>query len=164
MSIELSNRHWSWRESLNPKGYCQLLRESLPKWNLLSLFLIRAELDADENEDQVQQNAYKVGTDVTSPANRPYSELGKILDGLARRHNVRGPYSIAQLVSEVAGYEITGQAISRYFYGEIRPKSAFIAAFADTIELTREERDALAWFYTYGSHLDGSSELFDGPS
>jgi hypothetical protein len=98
---------------------------------------------------------------VTSRGNKPYSELGKLLDGLARKHNVRGPYSIAQQVFEVTGYKVTGQAVSRYFYGEMWPKSAFIAAFADAIYLTIKERDALAWLYSYGVHLDGTRELFD---
>jgi hypothetical protein len=76
---------------------------------------------------------------------------------------VRGPYAIAQRVLEVAGYEITGQAVSRYLYGEIWPKPPFIAAFADTLNLSTKERDSLAWLYSYGVHPNGNREVFDDP-
>ena len=82
--------------------------------------------------------------------NNPYSELGKLLDALARSRDVRGPYDIALHVKSVAGHYVSGQAVSKYLYGEYLPKHAFIEAFADSFELTLQERTDLAWSYTYG--------------
>jgi hypothetical protein len=87
---------------------------------------------------------------VNTRTDRPYGELGKLMDSIARKHDVRGPYNIAQLVTAVTGYKVTGQAVSRYFYGDSWPKPGFVSAFAQAIELTKDERDALAWLYTYG--------------
>jgi hypothetical protein len=83
----------------------------------------------------------------------PYSQLGKILDDLARRRDVRGPYNIARHVMSVSSYEASGQAVSKYMYGKSLPKPAFIKAFAQTFELTPQEQVELAWVYAYGSHL-----------
>ena len=85
--------------------------------------------------------------------NKPYSELGKLLDALARSKDVRGPYNIAYYLEDVTGYEVSGQAISKYLYGEYLPKQAFVEAFADAFELTPKERRELAWVYVYGSPL-----------
>ncbi len=82
---------------------------------------------------------------------KPYSELGKLLDSLARRQNVRGPYNIARYVEEVTGYAASGQAVSKCLYGKSLPKQEFIEAFADAFGLTPQERSELAWVYTYGS-------------
>ncbi len=82
--------------------------------------------------------------------NRHYSELGKLLDALARSRDVRGPYNIALHVNSVTGHNVSGQAVSKYLYGEYLPKQAFIRAFADAFELTPQERSELAWVYVYG--------------
>jgi hypothetical protein len=92
----------------------------------------------------------------TSGKNRPYSELGKMLDALARNRDVRGPYNIAYHVREATGYEVSGQAVSKYLYGESVPKREFIKAFTDAFELTSYERAELAWLYTYGSRSDAA--------
>jgi hypothetical protein len=86
----------------------------------------------------------------TSGKRRPYCELGKMLDDLARSRDVRGPYNIAYYLKEVAGYEVSGQAVSKCLYGEFLPKHAFIGAFTEALNLTSEERSKLAWVYTYG--------------
>jgi hypothetical protein len=82
---------------------------------------------------------------------KPYSELGKILDDLARERDVRGPYNIANHLQNVTGYEVSGQGLSKYVYGENVPKPEFVRAFAEAFELTPQERGKLAWVYTYGS-------------
>lgn len=92
---------------------------------------------------------------------RPYSELGKVLDALARERDARGPYNIAQQVQDVAGYRVTGQAVSKYLYGESLPKRPFIEAFAEAFVLTPQERAQLAWVYAYGSRSDADF-LFRG--
>ena len=86
----------------------------------------------------------------TSGKRRPYCELGKVLDALARSRDVRGPYNIASYLRDVAGFEVSGQAVSKYLYGESWPKHAFIGAFTEALNLTSEERSKLAWVYTYG--------------
>ena len=81
---------------------------------------------------------------------KPYCELGKLLDSIARKRDVRGPYCIARRINAVAGYEISGQAVSRYFYGSSWPGSDFMGAFVQTFDLSEGERHTLARFYTYG--------------
>jgi hypothetical protein len=82
---------------------------------------------------------------------KAYCELGKVLDILARKRNVRGPYSIARQINTGAQYEVSGQVISRYLYGSTRPSPNFIRAFVQAFDLSKEECDTLAWFYTYES-------------
>ena len=86
----------------------------------------------------------------TSGKRRLYCELGKMLDALARSRDVRGPYNIASYLKDVAGFEASGQAVSKYLYGELWPKHAFIGAFTEALNLTSEERGKFAWVYTYG--------------
>jgi hypothetical protein len=90
----------------------------------------------------------------TNGKNKPYSELGKVLDVLARERDVRGPYNIAQHLEDVIGYEVSGQAVSKYLYGVYIPNRGFIKAFVEVLELSHRERMELAWVYTYGSRLD----------
>jgi len=90
----------------------------------------------------------------TNGKSRPYCELGKVLDALARERDVRGPYNIAHQVQDTTGFEVSGQALSKYMYGEYLPKREFIKAFTDAFELTSYERAELAWLYTYGSRSD----------
>ena len=52
--------------------------------------------------------------------------------------------NIAYYVREASDHEVSGQAVSKYLYGQ-----PFIEAFADALELTPEERIRLAWIYTY---------------
>jgi hypothetical protein len=80
---------------------------------------------------------------------KAYCELGKVLDILARKRDVRGPYSIARQINTGAEYKVSGQTISRYLYGSIRPSPNFIKAFVQAFELSKEESDKLARFYTY---------------
>jgi hypothetical protein len=62
-------------------------------------------------------------------------------------------------VQEVSGHSITGQAVSRYFHDGAYPKPAFMRAFAVTFDLSEEERDRLAWAYTFGiNYRSGAAE------
>ncbi len=81
---------------------------------------------------------------------KPYCELGKLLDTLARSRDIRGPYNIAAYLSEVTEHEVSGQSVSKYLFGINEPKQAFIVAFADAFELTEQERLELAWAYAFG--------------
>ncbi len=82
---------------------------------------------------------------------KSYSELGKLLDALAREKDIRGPYEMSRYLQGVTGYEITGQALSKYLYGKSSPRPAFLKAFAEAFKLTSQERAVLAWTYAYGS-------------
>jgi hypothetical protein len=94
----------------------------------------------------------------TNGQRKPYSELGKLLDAMARERDVRGPYNIAHHLEEVVGYQVSGQGISNYMYGENLPKPKFTETFAEAFELTAQERAELAWAYAYGSRLDPAHE------
>src|SRR3712207_6016681 len=91
----------------------------------------------------------------SSGRHKPYSELGKVLDSLARSRLIRGPYNIAWQIKEITGHRISGQMVSKYLYGQSLPKRAFIEAFCDTFELTQQEKSELAWTYTYGYRPEG---------
>ncbi len=88
--------------------------------------------------------------------NRRYCELGKMLDALARKRDVRGPYNIAHQVQNATGFEVSGQTVSKYLYGESLPRREFIKTFTDAFELPSYERAELAWLYTYGSRSDAA--------
>ena len=100
----------------------------------------------------------------TNGKNRPYSELGKMLDALARNRDVRGPYNIAHHVQDTTGLEVSGQAVSKHLYGKYLPKREFIKAFTDAFELNSYERAELAWLYTYGSRSDAADSRRRQPS
>ncbi len=80
-----------------------------------------------------------------------YSELGKMLDILARERDVRGPYNIANHIENATGDKVSGQVLSKYLYGRSFPKREFMQAFTEAFALTPQERGKLAWVYTYGS-------------
>ena len=86
-----------------------------------------------------------------SSKDKPYSELGKMLDELARERDVRGPYNIAYHLQGLTGYEASGQVVSQYMYGRSFPRREFIETFAEAFELTPQERGRLAWVYAYDS-------------
>lgn len=83
------------------------------------------------------------------PNGKPYSPLGEVMDELARRRNVRGPYLVAKYVRERTGRGPSGSSFSDYFYGNITPKREVIGLFTEAFELTEEEQRELAWAYTY---------------
>lgn len=80
----------------------------------------------------------------------PYSELGKAIDELARRRQVRGPYNIAYYIEDATGYKVSGQAVSKHLRGEHLPGREFVKAFAEAFELSPQEQEELAWIYAYG--------------
>ena len=82
---------------------------------------------------------------------KSYCELGEVLDELARRRSVRGPYGIAKYLAGASGYETSGQVVSRYLHGKAVPKRVFLESFAAAFRLTYKERQELAWVYAYGS-------------
>jgi hypothetical protein len=99
----------------------------------------------------------------TTGKHKPYSELGKLLDTLARERAVREPYNIAYHLEEEMGYKVSGQGMSKYMYGHSLPKPKFLEVFAEAFQLSVQERMGLAWAYAYGSRLD-LSMLVDGQS
>src|SRR4051794_27416302 len=96
---------------------------------------------------------------ISERTDEPYSELGKTLDALARKGNVRGPYSMAKRVTNTTGYRVSGQAVSGHLYGARYPRPSFMSAFAQAFELNIEERDKLARIYTYGELKDERQSL-----
>jgi allantoicase len=88
-----------------------------------------------------------------------YSELGQLLDAIACRRNVHGPCAVAKRITDVGGSQVSGQEVSRCFFsGTYWTTPSFIAAFANAFELSIEERDRLAWLYTYGEELEDESQ------
>jgi hypothetical protein len=82
-----------------------------------------------------------------------YTELGTVLDELARARNVRGPHRIARYIQDKMGEGIGGSAWQQIFVGSTKtPERKNIQLFADAFDLTPEERARLAWAYTYGAY------------
>lgn len=78
---------------------------------------------------------------------KPYSALGWVMEEFANRppFNVRGPHRIAHYISE-RGWEFpTGQAVSKWFYGESTPQPRHIQTFAEVFGLSKEEEVRLAY-------------------
>ncbi len=84
-----------------------------------------------------------------------YSELGQVLDDIARSRNIRGPYRVAKYVKERTGDGPGGTAWSQFFTGESRPKPRSVQLFALAFEITEEERQHLANVYLFR----GSTEM-----
>jgi hypothetical protein len=93
---------------------------------------------------------------MSDSTDRNYSELGELLDTIACKRNVRGPYLVAKHLTDATGCQMSGQEVSRLLYGESYPRPSFIAAFAQAFGLSIEERDRLAFLYTYGELQDGN--------
>lgn len=92
---------------------------------------------------------------------KPYSKLGRVLDDLARKRDVRGPYRVAKYLEEKTGGGPSGATVSGYFYGEYYPKPVehpmnFIERFAQAFELTEQERHVLGNTYSYPSDGAGA--------
>ena len=81
---------------------------------------------------------------------RPYSAFGEVLDELARKRNVRGPYMIANHMKARFPEAPTGMAVSKWMYGDASPTRENVQRFADAFELSKGERITLSFAFTYG--------------
>lgn len=85
---------------------------------------------------------------------RPYSDLGQVMDDLARTRNIRGPYNVRNFVRAKTGEgPRSGSAWSQIFYGESHPMPKTMQAFTQAFELTEEEVDALSRAYMFRSRI-----------
>jgi hypothetical protein len=80
---------------------------------------------------------------------RPYSELGKVIDQLARARDVRGPNAIAAYVKERTGAAPGRSAWHKILYGDINPSRETMRRFAVAFELDEEETKQLAVMYIF---------------
>lgn len=79
-----------------------------------------------------------------------YTELGNVLDELARQRNVRGPYNVANYIREKMGHGPNGSAWSQIFRGVTKhPERENMLLFTLAFELTAEERRRLANAYLF---------------
>jgi hypothetical protein len=79
-----------------------------------------------------------------------YSDLGDVMDAIARRHNVRGPYNVGNYVLAKTGKgPKRGSAWSQIFYGQSHPTQKTMDAFLDAFPMTEEEVSALARAYLF---------------
>jgi hypothetical protein len=92
---------------------------------------------------------------------RPYSALGEVLDELARKRNVRGPYPVANYMKARLGEAPTGAAVSKWMYGDSRPTHENMQRFADAFELSKTEKITLSFAYTYGQQPP--EDAYSGP-
>lgn len=70
---------------------------------------------------------------------RPYSGLGEVLDRLARRRNVRGPYRVANYITEELGTGSEGSHWSQIFHGEKNPSRKTLREFRRAFQLDDQE-------------------------
>ena len=81
---------------------------------------------------------------------RPYSAFGEVLDELARKRHVRGPYGIASHMKVRFPEAPSGVAVGKWMYGDASPTPENVRRFADAFELSKEERITLTFAFTYG--------------
>jgi hypothetical protein len=83
-------------------------------------------------------------------AEKSYSLLGSVLDEMAARRGVRGPYNVAEHVRQETGEGPSGSGWSQVFSGDThRPKREVIYAFDRAFKLSPEELQRLAHVYTF---------------
>ena len=80
---------------------------------------------------------------------RPYAELGKKLDAIARARDVRGAKAIAEHVRSATGEGPGRSAWSQILLGDIRPTPKNMALFRKAFDLTDEEEVSVAMEYTF---------------
>jgi hypothetical protein len=81
---------------------------------------------------------------------RPYSALGEVLDELARKRNVRGPYGIASHMQARFPEAPSGVAVGKWMYGDASPTRENLRRFADAFELSEGEEITLSFAFNYG--------------
>jgi hypothetical protein len=86
---------------------------------------------------------------------RPYTALGKVMDELARKRNVRGPHGIANYVRRRFPDAPGGVAVAKWMYGDASPKPASLRTFSDAFELSDGEMMRLAWAFVFRKEPPG---------
>lgn len=79
----------------------------------------------------------------------PYSALGDVLDEIARKRSVRGPYNVAKHVKQETGDGPGGSHWSQIFYGKKEPSPRVMKRFALAFRLDVEEEEKLATAYLF---------------
>lgn len=79
-----------------------------------------------------------------------YSELGQVLDELARKRKIRGPYKLANYIRRRMGHGPNGSAWSQIYRGETgHPQPRTIQLFVEALGLTPEEKAVVADAYLF---------------
>jgi hypothetical protein len=83
--------------------------------------------------------------DTLSGVGKEYTELGNVIDQLARTRNVRGPYNISKYIRTQLGRGINGSAWSQIMHGQTKDaRRENMRDFALAFELDAQERRLLA--------------------
>jgi hypothetical protein len=81
---------------------------------------------------------------------RSFSELGRLVDQLARSRDVQGLKVISEHVWEKTGGGPGRSAWGKVLFGDITPTPNTMRLFWEAFELDEEEATVLAWVYAYG--------------
>jgi hypothetical protein len=84
---------------------------------------------------------------------RPYSPLGNVLDRLAAKRNIRGPYNVGKYVRVKTGGKGPGESAWSEIFRGSHPRPGAIEAFTEAFELSDAEKAELAWIYTFQQSL-----------
>lgn len=86
---------------------------------------------------------------------KPYSELGEVMDEIARKRNVRGPYRVGNYVEMVMGESPVGSHWSQIFYGQRHPSTQVMHLFMNAFGVERESEEGvrLATAYLFRESL-----------
>ncbi len=82
---------------------------------------------------------------------RPYTGFGKELQRLMLDRDIRSWTHLEELIYEATGRSYSHQSMTKYAAGDNVTPPEFVMAFAETLELTPEERTALAVQHAYHS-------------
>jgi hypothetical protein len=82
---------------------------------------------------------------------KKYTGFGKALQRLMVDRDIRSWTHLEAVLEEKTGRSYSHQSMTKYAFGDNVTPPEFVMAFADALELTREERRDLAEQYAYHS-------------
>jgi hypothetical protein len=74
---------------------------------------------------------------------------GKVIDELAGKRNVRGPYNIAKRMKSRFPDAPSGVSVAKWMYGDATPRPESLQVFAQAFDLDEHEKMRLALAHTY---------------
>ena len=82
---------------------------------------------------------------------KPYTGFGRTLRRLMWDRDVASWTRLCEMIEEATGLQFAHQSMSKYAAGTTPAPHEFVQAFADTLALTKKEREELAYQYTFCS-------------
>ena len=85
---------------------------------------------------------------------KPYTGFGRTLRKLMWARDVASWTTLCEMIEETTGRHFAHQSMSKYAAGTTPAPHEFVQAFAETLDLTTNEREQLAYQYTFFSTVN----------